>query len=110
MAETAGQGRFSSFTICELAQIDPFRNRRRYYCIAIQPGLFAVAVVRQWGRLSCRLRQKSCFFVGLDEALAWANRLYTMKTRKGYRELTETVCGHTITSRQTGGQGTDAGN
>ena len=92
-----GQGRFTSFGICELSMIDPCRNRRRFYCIAVQPGLFAVAVIRQWGRLGCRLRQKGCFFMDMTEALDWANRLYRTKVKRGYRELTDAGTGHTIT-------------
>jgi predicted DNA-binding WGR domain protein len=91
-----GEGRFTGFGICELAMIDPGRNRRRYYCIAVQPGLFAVSVVRQWGRLGCRLRQKVLFFGAVEEAFDCANRLYRVKTGKGYRELTEPGCGHNI--------------
>ena len=91
-----GQGRFTSFGICELSMIDPCRNRRRFYCIAVQPGLFAVAVIRQWGRLGCRLRQKGCFFTDMTEAVAWANRLYRTKVKRGYRELTDMSTENTI--------------
>lgn len=81
--------RFMAFGICEMTLIDPGRNMRRYYSIAVQPGLFAVSVVRQWGRLGCRARQKLLFFGAIEEALAWANRLYRAKVAKGYRELTD---------------------
>lgn len=78
--------RFSEFGICEMAQIDPARNRYRYYCIIIQPGLFEVSVQRRWGRVGHRPREKDTFFGDLADAVGYANRLYRTKARRGYSE------------------------
>lgn len=81
------QKRFKTYGICEMTRIDPARNRYRYYCIAIQPGLFEVAVQRRWGRVGRQPRGKNTFFQELQDAVHFANRLYRTKTRRGYLEL-----------------------
>lgn len=80
--------RFEGFGLCELAQVDPDRNRRRYYCILLQPGLFEISLQRQWGRLgSKKLRVRDESFGSLDLAMQRANRLYRERLRRGYREF-----------------------
>lgn len=79
--------RFTGFGICEMANIDPGRNRRRYYCISLQPGLFELILKRQWGRLGCRQRVKDEYCENLESALKRANRIYRERLRNGYREM-----------------------
>jgi len=63
-------------------------NRRRYYCILLQPGLFEISLQRQWGRLrSKKLRVRDESFGDLDLAIQRANRLYKERLRRGYREF-----------------------
>lgn len=82
------QSRFGGFGLCEMAQIDPERNRRRYYCIMLQPGLFEISLQRQWGRLgSKKLRVRDESFGSLDLAMQRANHLYQERLRRGYREF-----------------------
>ncbi len=87
-ASEEGQKRFDGFGLCELAQVDPDRNRRRYYCLLLQPGLFEISLQRQWGRLgSKKLRVRDESFGSLDLAMQRANRLYRERLRRGYREF-----------------------
>lgn len=80
--------RFSNFGFCELRNIAPVSNRKRYYCIEIQPGLFDVTLQRQWGRIGSKPRSIRMYFADASAALVEANRLYREKLRKGYKELT----------------------
>lgn len=80
--------KFSGFGLCEMAQVDPDRNRRRYYCILLQPGLFEISLQRQWGRIgSKRLRVRDESFSSLDMATQRANRLYRERLKRGYLEF-----------------------
>jgi len=74
--------RFDTFGVVEMAHIDPAQNRRRYYCISLQPGLFDVSLQRLWGRLGRKPRVKNEFCESLDDALSKANRLYRQKPGK----------------------------
>ena len=79
--------RFETFGMCELACVDPDRNRRRYYCISLQPGLFDMIVQRQWGRLGSQPRTKDEFYNSIEEGVRRANTLYREKIRRGYQEF-----------------------
>ena len=78
--------RFSDFGFCELRQVDPDKNRRRYYCLEVQPGLFDISVQRYWGRIGSRPRMISQYFEDPAEAMLCANRIYQQKLRRGYKE------------------------
>ncbi|NVN93562.1 MAG: WGR domain-containing protein [Desulfuromonadales bacterium] len=76
----------------EVVCIDPQLNRRRYYCVSVEAGLFGPILVRSWGRIGWRnMRQKMHCFVGgnLPDALKAANQLIARKLRKGYEESAE---------------------
>ena len=71
----------------ELFWIVPDMNRKRYYSISVEPGLFGPMLVRSWGRIGVgKLRSKEQFFPegNLNEALEKANKLLAIKLRKGY--------------------------
>lgn len=85
MKKTATK-RFVEYGFCELRQIDPEKNRRRYYCIEVQPGLFDVSVQRCWGRLGTKPRTLWHYFDDIKDALKAANMLYSQKLTKGYAE------------------------
>ena len=71
----------------EIFWIVPDLNRKRYYSISVEPGLFGPVLVRSWGRVGeGRLRKKEHFFPDreLPYALQMANRLLAAKLRKGY--------------------------
>jgi predicted DNA-binding WGR domain protein len=70
----------------EIFWIVPALNRRRFYCISVEPGLFGPVLTRSWGRIGVgRMRSKELFFPegNLNEALEKANRLLAIKLRKG---------------------------
>jgi predicted DNA-binding WGR domain protein len=71
----------------EVVCIMPQLNRRRYYCVSVEAGLFGPILVRSWGRIGWKnLRQIEQYFDGerLSDALDTANHLIAHKLRKGY--------------------------
>lgn len=69
-------------------RIDPARNMARFYVVMLQPTLFGeMAVVRQWGRIGTRGREKIDCFGGDAEAISAATKLTECKMRRGYAEL-----------------------
>jgi predicted DNA-binding WGR domain protein len=70
----------------DLRRIDPSRNMRRFYVLAVQPTLFGGAsVIRNWGRIGTSGQSMMETF---DDDEAAANsfiRLERAKRRKGYR-------------------------
>jgi predicted DNA-binding WGR domain protein len=78
---------FEDYGSVEIFWIVPDLNRKRCYCISVEPGLFGPILTRSWGRIGVgKMRSKEQFFQegNLDEALAKANRLLAIKLRKGY--------------------------
>ncbi|MGO4562149.1 WGR domain-containing protein [Rhizobiales bacterium 3FA27D7] len=68
-----------------LRRIDPSRNMRRFYTLAIQPTLFGGAsVIRNWGRIGTSGQSKMETFDSDDDAAAV--RLERTKRRRGYRD------------------------
>ncbi|TPK72104.1 WGR domain-containing protein [Mesorhizobium sp. B2-3-3] len=68
-----------------LRRTDAARNMARYYVLSLQPTLFGeVSVVRQWGRIGTRGRQKIDFFEDGNEADAALSRLAERKAKRGY--------------------------
>ncbi|WP_411969413.1 WGR domain-containing protein [Mesorhizobium sp. CO1-1-7] len=68
-----------------LRRIDSARNMARYYVMALQPTLFGdVSLVRQWGRIGTRGRQKVEFFDDCLQAAAALSRLAAQKSNRGY--------------------------
>jgi predicted DNA-binding WGR domain protein len=69
-------------------RIDPKRNMARFYVVMLQPTLFGeMAVVRQWGRIGTRGREKIDYFGGDAEAISAATTLAERKRRRGYADL-----------------------
>ena len=78
---------FEDYGSVEIFWIVPDLNRKRCYCISVEPGLFGPVLTRSWGRIGVgRMRSKEQFFPegNFNEALAKANRLLAIKLRKGY--------------------------
>lgn len=75
-----------------IRRIDAERNMARYYTLSIQPTLFGdVSVVRNWGRIGTRGREKVQLFCKHDEAVTSFQQIARQKLRKGYR--TASPCG-----------------
>jgi predicted DNA-binding WGR domain protein len=78
---------FEDYGSVEIFWIVPSLNRRRFYSISVEPGLFGPVLTRSWGRIGVgRMRSKEQFFPegNLNEALSRANKLLAAKLRKGY--------------------------
>ena len=78
---------FEDYGSVEIFWIVPDLNRKRCYCISVEPGLFGPVLTRSWGRIGVgRMRSKEQFFPegNLNEALEKANKLLAIKLRKGY--------------------------
>ncbi len=69
-----------------LRRIDPKRNMRRYYMLALQPTLFGgVSVIRFWGRIGTRGRSMMETFDTQGDATSVSKRIEGSKRRRGYR-------------------------
>jgi predicted DNA-binding WGR domain protein len=74
----------------EVVCIKPKLNRRRYYCVSVEAGLFGPILVRSWGRIGWKnLQQMEQHFSeeNLSDVLDTANHLIANKLRKGYSVL-----------------------
>lgn len=86
---------FEDYGSVEIFWIVPDLNRKRYYSISVEPGLFGPVLIRSWGRIGVgRMRSKEQFFPegNLNEALEKANRLLAIKLKKGY-EMSDLILG-----------------
>jgi predicted DNA-binding WGR domain protein len=73
-------------------RVDPTRNMARFYVLMLQPTLFGeTALLRQWGRIGTRGREKSEYFDSDAEAISAATKLAARKMRRGYACDAETV-------------------
>ncbi|MBB4653298.1 putative DNA-binding WGR domain protein [Aminobacter niigataensis] len=64
---------------------DPERNMARFYAMTIEPTLFGdVSLVRHWGRIGTRGRQKVDLFAESTAAEAALVALRNTKLRRGY--------------------------
>jgi predicted DNA-binding WGR domain protein len=89
---------FEGYGSVEIFWIVPDLNRKRCYCISVEPGLFGPVLIRSWGRIGVgRMRSKEQFFPEgkLNEALDRANRLLATKLRKGY-ERNDMILGNRL--------------
>lgn len=68
-----------------LERIDPSRNMARFYAISVQPTLFGeLSLVRRWGRIGARGRDKIETFARADEVAQAHSRMERQKRRRGY--------------------------
>lgn len=78
-----------------LRRIDPARNMARFYVLSLQPTLFGeTSLVRNWGRIGTRGREKADVFASVDEAETAFSKLAARKHKRGYRENGMHVGGH----------------
>jgi len=70
---------------CFLRRIDPSRNMARFYVLSLQPTLFGeMSLVRSWGRIGTRGREKTELFGTVDEAAMALTTLATRIHKRGY--------------------------
>jgi predicted DNA-binding WGR domain protein len=68
-----------------LERIDASRNMARFYVLAVQPTLFGeLSLIRRWGRIGSRGRDKIETFSEHDELTKALGALERQKRRRGY--------------------------
>ncbi|WFR97789.1 WGR domain-containing protein (plasmid) [Rhizobium tumorigenes] len=73
--------------------IDAKRNMARYYVLSIEPTLFGDAsLLRGWGRIGSRGRQKIHLFADEREALRLFLEILVWKRTRGY--FPRSICGN----------------
>ena len=71
--------------IC-LRRMDPARNMARFYSLTLQPTLFGeTSLIRAWGRIGTRGREKIATFDESADADLALLRLARTKHNRGYR-------------------------
>lgn len=72
-------------TDLRLRRVDPARNMRRFYGMAVQPDLFGGAsLIRIWGRIGTRGRQLIDTHSDEGSAISALMKLAEEKRRRGY--------------------------
>ena len=72
-------------TDLRLRRVDPARNMRRFYGMAVQPDLFGGAsLIRIWGRIGTRGRQLIETHADEGSAISALMKLAEEKRRRGY--------------------------
>ncbi|WP_049759856.1 WGR domain-containing protein [Pelobacter propionicus] len=79
---------FQDYGIRELSSVNHELNRKRYYLIEVSPGLFGPILIRSWNRIGCKPRVLKNYCDSLDAALKEANRVYRLRQRNGYQDVT----------------------
>jgi predicted DNA-binding WGR domain protein len=68
-----------------LYQIDPARNRQRFYTLQLAPNLFgAWSLIRTWGRIGAAGQQRIDWHDTKEAAEQARDRLLQAKQRRGY--------------------------
>ena len=68
-----------------LTRVDPSRNMRRFYSVALATSLFGeVGVLRQWGRMGSQGQSRTDWYAGSGPAEMARQKLVTQKRRRGY--------------------------
>jgi predicted DNA-binding WGR domain protein len=68
-----------------LHRIDPARNMRRFYLLAVQPDLFGQwCLIREWGRTGQGGQVRAAAFPTEEEAWGALIKQHQAKERRGY--------------------------
>ena len=71
-----------------LRRLEPGRNVARFYALMIERDLFGRTVlVRHWGRIGGRGRERTDEHASESEAAAALEKLAAAKRRRGYQDL-----------------------
>ncbi|MBC9877633.1 WGR domain-containing protein [Bradyrhizobium sp. INPA01-394B] len=71
-----------------LHRVEPARNMRRFYALALQPTLFGGAsVIRNWGRIGTTGQSMMETFDQPEEASVALGQLERAKRRRGYHDV-----------------------
>ena len=86
--DTVTSGVLRSFfaTIAHLVNVDPDKNRYRFYQLTWQPSLFGGgAIVRRWGRIGTEGRWRPLFFASREGAQETVEEILKRRLGHGYR-------------------------
>ena len=79
--------RIEANAFTSLMRRNPDLNMARFYGITLQPTLFGeMSVIRTWGRIGTRGRERIDTFNEVSDARDHAERLEKQKLRRGYLE------------------------
>lgn len=80
------QDAFQSVIYLRLENVDPARNRWRWYVLSVQPTLFGEwSLIREWGRIGNDGGQSDItLYVSEPDALSACHTLKIAKMRRGY--------------------------
>ena len=68
-----------------LTSIDTGKNRKRFYRIVVQPGLFGnFELTRYWGRIGTKGRKVTKTFESMDKTNEEVEKLLRIRERHGY--------------------------
>ena len=71
-----------------LRRIEPEQNVARFHALMIERGLFGrIVLVRHWGRIGSRGRERVDEHASQDEAATAMGKLAAAKRRRGYQDL-----------------------
>ncbi len=71
-----------------LRKVDPDLGMARFYMLLIERDLFGtIRLVRTWGRIGTRGRERVVVFETEEEAAEAMERLAAAKRRRGYQDL-----------------------
>ena len=71
-----------------LRRVEPEENVARFYTLMIERDLFErIVLVRRWGRIGTRGRERSDEHASQFEAAEAMGRLAAVKRRRGYQDL-----------------------
>jgi predicted DNA-binding WGR domain protein len=75
-----------------LQRRDRARNVARFYVLAIEPSLYGdVVLVRAWGRIRSRGRQRLDLYASAGEAVETLEAWLARKVRRGYAPVVSNV-------------------
>jgi len=74
----------SGFTIAHFECIDPARNKRAFYTLSAERGLFCFVLTRCWGRIGGRGQRLTKLFASETEMLREYQRLHKKRLQRNY--------------------------
>src|SRR5450756_561349 len=79
-----GMANFEAYA--HLVNVDPDKNRYRFYTLSWQPSLFGgLALVRSWGRIGTSGRSRAIFFADQEGAQKAVEEIMKRRMAHGYR-------------------------
>src|SRR5450759_3911736 len=84
-SSTSADGAVHFNTYAHLVNVDPDKNRYRFYTLTWQPSLFGgLALVRSWGRIGMSGRSRAIFFADQESAQKTVEEILKRRLGHGY--------------------------